>query len=140
MSPRAVFPEPGYRRRSVLGADGLAVTVVDGGGRSHGPFDFSDLPAHGTTRDELVDAFVECSSPRGPWQSPSSLRTAHGNIRHFLRQLEPLGIRIETIADFTAEHWWTWRGSTEARHRWPGAINIMPVSYTHLTLPTNREV
>ena len=131
MSPRAVFPEPGYRRRSVLGADGLAVTVVDGSGRSHGPFDFSDLPAHGTTRDELIDAFVECSSPRGPWQSPSSLRTAHGNIRHFLRQLEPLGIRIETIADFTAEHWWTWRGSTEARHRWPGAINNMRTLLRH---------
>ena len=131
MSSRAVLPERGYRRQSPLDASALEVTVVDGAGRSHGPFGFSDLPAHGDVRSELVGAFVAATSADGPWQSPASMRTAHSTVRHFLRQLEGLDVRIGTLADFTPEHWWAWRADVESRNRWPGQISIMRTLLRH---------
>lgn len=131
MSSRAFLPERGYRRTSPLDASALEVTFVDGTGRTHGPFGFGDLPAHGQVRKELVAGFVAASSPNGPWQSPSSVRTAHSTVRHFLKQLERRDIRISTLADFTPEHWWAWRASIESRNRWPGQIAIMRTLLRH---------
>ena len=125
MSSRAVLPERGYRRQPPLDASALDVTVVDGDGRTHGPFGFADLPAHGQVRNELIAAFVAATNADGPWQSPSSVRTAHSTVRHFLRQLEGLEVRISTLTDFTPEHWWAWRADVESRNRWPGQISIM---------------
>ena len=131
MSSRAILPERGYRRQSPLDASALEVTIVDGAGRTHGPFGFADLPTHGQVRKELVGAFVAATSADGPWQSPSSVRTAHSTVRHFLRQLEGLEVRIGTLADFTPEHWWAWRADVESRNRWPGQISIMRTLLRH---------
>jgi hypothetical protein len=77
------------------------------------------------------DAFVACSSPtaRGSHRASCAPRTALA--RHFLKQLEPLGIEDRDLADFTPEHWWAWRGSVESRNRWPGQINIMRTLLRH---------
>lgn len=131
MSSRVVLPERGYSRRVPRPATTMAVTIVDGTGHSHGPFNFADLPAHGQVREQLVAGFVAASRPDGPWQSPASWRTAHSTVRHFLKQLDHLNIEISSLADFTPEDWWAWRASTESRNRWPGQIAIMRTLLRH---------
>ena len=131
MTTRAALPQRGYQRRLPVDESGLAVTVVDGTGRAHGPFSFADLPAHGQVRAELIRAFVACSSPQGPWQSPASVRTGHALARSFLKQLQPLGIDIASLADLTVEQWWAWRALVESRNRWPGQVSVMRTLLRH---------
>ena len=131
MTTRAALPQRGYQRRLPADESGLAVTVVDGTGRAHGPFSFADLPAHGQVRAELIRAFVARSSPHGPWQSPASVRSGHALARSFLKQLQPLGIDIESLANLTVEQWWAWRASVESRNRWPGQVSVMRTLLRH---------
>lgn len=131
MSSRAALPTLGYSRAVPRDAAALEVTIVDGTGHPHGPFNFADVPAHGHVREQLVAGFVAASRPDGPWQSPASWRTAHSTVRHFLKQLDQLNIEISSLADFTPENWWAWRASTESRNRWPGQIAIMRTVLRH---------
>lgn len=121
------MPAAGYRRPDRLDPTGLVVSVIGTDGREVGPFDFSQAPAHGQVRQQLVGAFVEATGPDGRWRSAATMGTAHRASVAFLRSLEPLGISIITLSDFGPEHWWTWRGDRESRNRWPGQVNIMRV-------------
>lgn len=121
------MPAAGYRRPDRLDPTGLVVSVIGTDGQEAGPFDFSQAPAHGQVRQQVVAAFVEATGSDGRWRSGASMNTAHRASLAFLRSLEPLGINITTLSDFGPEHWWTWRGEREATNRWPGQVNIMRV-------------
>ena len=126
MIPTAM-PAPGYRRPKSLDTTRLTVTVIHPGGEQIGPFSFADTGAAELVARQVAVAFDRCSQPDGPWQSSSSLRTAHSASLHFLRLLQPLGIDISTLSEFTPEHWWKYKADREAKNRWPGQINIMRV-------------
>lgn len=121
------MPAAGYRRPDRLDPTGLVVSVIGTDGKEAGPFDFSQAPAHGQVRQQLVGAFVQATGPDGRWRSAATMGTAYRTSVAFLRSLERLGISITTLGDFGPEHWWTWRGDREARNRWPGQVNIMRV-------------
>ncbi|QIK50369.1 hypothetical protein G8C36_23855 (plasmid) [Gordonia terrae] len=121
------MPAAGYRRPDRLDPTGLVVSVIGTDGQEVGPFDFSQAPAHGQVRQQLIGAFVEATGPDGRWRSAATMGTAHRTSVAFLRSLDRLGISITTLSDFGPEHWWTWRGDRESRNRWPGQVNIMRV-------------
>ena len=68
-------------------------------------------------------------------------------VRHWWRQREPrerwmLGVMVAAVAAFVL-----WYGvmvplhtAADAAHQRHARAALAPVSYTHLTLPTNREV
>lgn len=124
---RLSMPASGYRRPERLDPTGLVVSVIGTDGQEAGPFDFSQVPAHGQVRQQLIGAFVEATGPDGRWRSAATMGTAHRTSVAFLRSLDRLGISITTLSDFGPEHWWTWRGDRESRNRWPGQVNIMRV-------------
>ena len=121
------MPAPGYRRPESFDATGLTVTVIHPGGEQIGPFSFADTGATELVARQVTAAFDRCSQPDGPWQSKSSLRTAHSASLHFLRLLQPLDIDITTLSEFTPEYWWKYKADRETKNRWPGQINIMRV-------------
>ena len=88
------MPAAGYRRPDRLDPTGLVVSVIGTDGQEAGPFDFSQAPAHGQVRQQLVDAFAAATGPDGRWRSAASMNTAHRTSLAFLRSLEPLGINI----------------------------------------------
>lgn len=127
MTASVTLPPTGYTRRRQIGDTGLVVQLVDGEGEVLGPFDFGVAPPMGSVREELAAGFAVCASPDGPWQARSSARAGHRAAVAFVRSLERLGIRLQTLGDLSAEHWWTWRADYESRNRWPAQINLMRV-------------
>ncbi|WP_019159034.1 hypothetical protein [Brevibacterium senegalense] len=121
------MPAAGYRRPDRLDATGLVVSVIGTDGQEAGPFDFSQAPAHGRVRQQLIDAFIAAAGPEGRWRSAASMGTAHRTAVAFLRSLDRLGIGIDTLSHFGPEQWWIWRSDREERNRWPGQVNIMRV-------------
>lgn len=126
MTPLSM-PAAGYRRPDRLAPTGLSVSVIGTDGREAGPFDFSQAPAHGQVRAQLIAAFVAATGLDGRWRSTATMHTAHRTTVAFLRSLDRLGISVTSLADFGPEQWWAWRGDREARNRWPGQVNIMRV-------------
>jgi hypothetical protein len=59
------------------------------------------------------------------------VRSGHALARSFLKQLQPLGIDIESLANLTVEQWWAWRASVESRNRWPGQVSVMRTLLRH---------
>lgn len=126
MTP-VTMPAAGYRRPDRVDETGLVVSVIGTDGEEAGPFDFSQAPAHGMVRQQLITAFVAATCPDGRWRSTASTGTAHRTAVAFLRSLDRLRISITSLADFGPEHWWSWRSDQESRNRWPGQVNIMRV-------------
>lgn len=124
---RVSMPGPGYRRPDRVDESGLVVSVTGPDGQELGPFDFTEAPAHGQVRAQLVSAFVAATGPGGRWKSRASMDTAHRTVTAFLRSLDPLGIAVSSLAEFGPEAWWTWRKDWESRNRWPGRVNMMRV-------------
>jgi len=121
------MPAAGYKRPDRVGETGLIVTVTGTSGEELGPFDFSDTPAHGSVRAELIAAFVTATEPDGRWRSGASMTRGYKIALTFLRSLDRLRIDVTSLEEFGPEDWWTWRADRAETNRWPGQINIMRV-------------
>ena len=73
----------------------------------------------------------------------AEMRTGEGKtlvstLPAYLNALEGKGVHVVTVNDYLAKRDAEWMGQV---HEFLGLkVGIIPVSYTHLTLPTNREV
>lgn len=126
MTPSS-FPAAGYRRPELTDSTGLVVTVAGLDNDPERRYDFAVASVSSLVSIEVATAFADCVSPDGVWHTAASMRTGYNAALAFLRSLTRLNITVTTLADFSPEHWWTWRADREQVNRWPGQINLARV-------------
>ena len=123
MPSKAKYPESGYSHH-LDDAKSLVVSVVGESGESFGRFDFTDIKAPHQLMVELVRALQSATNSSGRWRTKSSVRVGVDSLRGFAKDITIDYPELQTMADFTAEMWWSWREKIKSRSRWPGRINL----------------
>lgn len=137
---RASSPPLNYSRPRIFDKESLTVTRAVPSG-AHETYNFSDLGSPTPFLLELIEAFVQCMSPTGRWDSKHSVQNGFYKLRSFYRYSQELDTPIHQASDFAPEAWETWRALRIKTSQAGTGVKVLRVILRKVqTLPEETQV